>query len=85
MRTENRTLEQRIKAEMVVSCGDIEMPDDIDAKGAERKTCPECDEDRKVCVGAKATDSGGLRRHNSALISQNVCLYCGYRWTEYHV
>lgn len=84
MRTKNRSLEQRIKAEMMMSCGDVEMPDDIDAKGPERKECPECDEERKVCVGAKAADGGGLRRRN-LVISQNVCLYCGHRWTEYHV
>jgi hypothetical protein len=83
MRTENQTLEQRIKAEMVFSCSDVEMPDGIDAKGTERKKCPECDEEQNVCVGAKATDDGGLRRRN-LVISQNVCLYCGYRWTEYH-
>jgi hypothetical protein len=84
MRTENRTLEQRIKAEMMMSCGDVEMPSDIDAKGPERKECPECDTERKVCVGAKATDGGGFRRRNLDIV-HNFCLHCGHRWTEYRV
>lgn len=81
--TDDRTLEERIREEMVVSsCEDVPMPDGFDVTGVERKGCRECVRERRVCVVASASDGDGPGWVNLHGISHNCCLHCGHRWME---